>query len=65
VQRHEVFLVYDVELADRSLYARKQLTVVEDDGTSYPAYWRPLAAVHAGVRLVPEGLLDLLVARRD
>jgi ADP-ribose pyrophosphatase YjhB (NUDIX family) len=64
-KRHEVFLVYEVELADRSLYGRERLTVVEDDGASYPAYWRALASFDAEARLVPDGLLELVVAGRD
>jgi ADP-ribose pyrophosphatase YjhB (NUDIX family) len=59
-ERHEVFLVYDVRLADRGLYEREQLEVVEDDGASYPARWRPLSDFTGGSRLVPDGLLDLV-----
>lgn len=59
-QRHEVFLVYDVQLADRSLYEREQLEVVEDDGASYLARWRPLSDFSGAMRLVPSGLLDLV-----
>ncbi|HVU78147.1 MAG TPA: NUDIX domain-containing protein [Gaiellaceae bacterium] len=58
--RHEVFLVYEVELADRSLYEREQLDVVEDDGARYLAHWRPLSDFGAELRLVPGGLLDLI-----
>ena len=59
-QRHEVFLVYDVELADRSLYERGELEVVEDDGETYPARWQPLSEFDGDRRLVPTGLLELL-----
>ena len=62
-RRHEVFLVYDVELAARSLYAREHLDVVEDDGASYRARWRPLADFHGTTRLVPAGLLALVEGR--
>jgi ADP-ribose pyrophosphatase YjhB (NUDIX family) len=58
--RHEVALAFDVELADRSLYQRARLDVVEDDGASYIAEWRPLADFRDGMRLVPTGLLDLV-----
>jgi ADP-ribose pyrophosphatase YjhB (NUDIX family) len=59
-QRHEVFLVYEVELVDRSLYEREQLEVVEDDGATYLAHWRPLADFRSELRLVPDGLLELV-----
>ena len=59
-RRHEVFLVYDVELADRSLYERAQLQVVEDDGETYPARWQPLSDFDGTRRLVPTGLRELI-----
>jgi ADP-ribose pyrophosphatase YjhB (NUDIX family) len=58
--RHEVFLVYEVDLADRSLYEREQLEVVEDDGATYLAHWRPLSEFGPDRRLVPDGLLELI-----
>lgn len=59
-RRHEVFLVYDIELADRTLYESEQLEVVEDDGATYLARWRPLSDFRDVTRLVPEGLLSLV-----
>jgi 8-oxo-dGTP pyrophosphatase MutT (NUDIX family) len=58
--RHELFLVYDVDLADRRVYELDELEVVEPDGRSYPARWRPLDEFRGEARLVPEGLLDLI-----
>jgi hypothetical protein len=65
-KRHELFLVYDVDLADRVIYDAEEVEVVEPDGTTYPARWRSLGEFRTGARLVPDGLLDLVseVTRR-
>src|SRR5919201_3878226 len=57
-KRHELYLVYDVELGDRAVYDADELQVVEPDGTTYPARWRALSEFASGARLVPDGLLD-------
>jgi ADP-ribose pyrophosphatase YjhB (NUDIX family) len=59
-KRHELYLVYDTELADRAVYEAEEVKVVEPDGTSYPARWRSLSEFRSGARLVPDGLLDLI-----
>jgi thiaminase (transcriptional activator TenA) len=59
-KRHELYLCYDVELADRRPYESDEVPVVEPDGTSYVARWRPLSEFRTSARLVPDGLLDLL-----
>jgi ADP-ribose pyrophosphatase YjhB (NUDIX family) len=59
-QRHELWLIYDVELADRAVYEAPEVRVVEPDGTSYSARWRPLDVFRSSARLVPEGLLELI-----
>ncbi len=59
--RHELYLVYDVELADRAVYEAEEVEVVEPDGTAYPARWRPLAEFRGSARLVPDGLLELVL----
>jgi ADP-ribose pyrophosphatase YjhB (NUDIX family) len=64
-KRHELYLVYDVKLPDRSVYEAEQVEVVEPDGTSYPARWRSLSEFHRAARLVPDGLLDLIEQSRD
>jgi ADP-ribose pyrophosphatase YjhB (NUDIX family) len=58
--RHELYLIYDVELADRAIYGVDEVEVTEDDGTSYPARWRPLSEFSKSARLVPQGLLELI-----
>ena len=55
--RHELHLVYEVELADRRIL---DLEEVDDDGERYVARWRPLSDFRAGARLVPDGLLALI-----
>jgi 8-oxo-dGTP pyrophosphatase MutT (NUDIX family) len=59
-RRHEVYLVYDVELADREVYDADEVVVTEDDGSTYPARWRALGEFAGPARLVPDGLLDLI-----
>lgn len=63
-KRHELFLIYDVELADRALYATDEVEVTESDGSAYLAYWRPLTDFVASTRLVPDGLMDLIAPSR-
>ena len=58
-QRHELHLVYEVELADRRLTGLDQIEV-DDDGERYVARWRPLQEFRGGTRLVPDGLLALI-----
>ncbi|MBD0290142.1 MAG: NUDIX domain-containing protein [Thermoleophilia bacterium] len=59
-KRHELYLVYDVALADRAICDAEEVDVVEPDGTTYAARWRSLAEFRSGARLVPDGLLDLI-----
>ena len=59
-KRHELYLIYQVDLEDEDAFEGKELTVTEPDGTSYVARWRPLSEFRGSARLVPEGLLDLL-----
>ena len=63
-KRHELFLIYDVELTDRALYEADEVEVTESDGSTYLAYWRSLTDFVASTRLVPGGLIDLIVASR-
>ena len=63
-KRHELFLIYDVELADRALYAADEVQVTEPDGSSYLAYWRPVTDFVGSTRLVPDGLIDLIAESR-
>ena len=60
-RRHELWLVYDVDLAGDDLSHAEEVVVHEDDGTSYVAHWRGLDELGGPARrLVPDGLLDLL-----
>jgi ADP-ribose pyrophosphatase YjhB (NUDIX family) len=59
-KRHELYLVYDVELAGREVYEADEVEVVEPDGTAYAASWRPLDEFAASATLVPAGLLELI-----
>jgi ADP-ribose pyrophosphatase YjhB (NUDIX family) len=60
-KRHELWLVYDVELTGGDdLAARDEVVVREDDGTSYLARWRRLDELRGAGRLVPDGLLELI-----
>jgi ADP-ribose pyrophosphatase YjhB (NUDIX family) len=58
--RHELYLVYDVDLSDRAVYEAEEVSVVEPDGTSYRARWRSLSEFSTSARLVPDGLLELI-----
>ena len=62
-KRHELYLLYDVELAERDVYAADEVPVVEPDGTRYVASWRALADFRRDARLVPDGLLKLIESR--
>lgn len=64
-KRHELWLLYEVEVADRALYDAEEVQVVEPDGTSYPARWRSLSEFTSTARLVPVGLLDLIQRSHD
>jgi 8-oxo-dGTP pyrophosphatase MutT (NUDIX family) len=56
-KRHELWFAYEAELGDRTLYEQNEIEIVDDDGSAYVAYWRPLSEFSGGTRLVPEGLL--------
>jgi ADP-ribose pyrophosphatase YjhB (NUDIX family) len=60
-KRHELYLVYEVDLADRTVYEAEEVEVVEPDGARYQARWRSLLEFRKGRRLVPDGLLDLIL----
>jgi uncharacterized protein (DUF1330 family)/ADP-ribose pyrophosphatase YjhB (NUDIX family) len=62
-RRHELYLVYDVDVAEPEIYESDELTVVEPDGRRYVARWRPLHEFRGERRLVPDGLLALIDSR--
>jgi len=58
---HEIVLLYEAELADRSLYERDVIEVVEPGGVTFKAFWPPLSDFADGrVPLYPDGLFALL-----
>ena len=59
---HEIVIVYDGALADRTLYERPWLDGVEDSGVPFRAVWLPLAGCRlpAASPVYPTGLLELL-----
>lgn len=58
---HEIVLLYEGELADRSLYNQSSVTGYEDGGEPFQAFWKPLADFQDGRSpLYPDGLLELL-----
>ena len=59
-KRHELYLIFDVEFADAILAGADEVTVTEEDGTSYPARWRHLREFRESARLVPDGLRELI-----
>ena len=59
-KRHELYLIYQVDLEGQDAFEAEELTVTEPDGTSYVARWRPLSEFRGSARLVPEGLLELV-----
>jgi ADP-ribose pyrophosphatase YjhB (NUDIX family) len=61
-KRHELYLVFDVDVAERAVYEAEEIPVVEPDGIAYSACWRRLAEFESSARLVPTGL-DQLIRR--
>jgi uncharacterized protein (DUF1330 family)/8-oxo-dGTP pyrophosphatase MutT (NUDIX family) len=61
-RRHELYLVYDVDVAEQEVY-EAELTVVEPDGRQYIARWCSLDEFRGEKRLVPDGLLALIDSR--
>ena len=58
---HEIVLLFEAELADRSFYERDDLVVTELPGVTFKALWKPLTDFADGrVLLYPDGLLSLL-----
>ena len=59
---HEIVLVYEADLADRTLYEKEEMLVVEDSGATFQAFWKSLAFFQRGeAPLYPNGLLALLL----
>jgi ADP-ribose pyrophosphatase YjhB (NUDIX family) len=58
-RRHELYLIYEVELADHRILELQQVEV-DDEGEHYVARWRQLSEFRTEARLVPDGLLALI-----
>jgi 8-oxo-dGTP pyrophosphatase MutT (NUDIX family) len=59
---HEIVLVYEADLVDKTLYESDELLVTEDTGDTFRAFWKPLSFFQqAEVPLYPNGLLELLL----
>jgi 8-oxo-dGTP pyrophosphatase MutT (NUDIX family) len=59
---HEIVLVYEADLVDRTLYDKSELLVTEDTGDTFKAFWKSLAFFQRGeAPLYPNGLLELLM----
>jgi len=58
---HEIVLLFEAELVDKSLYERDDLQAVEPGGVVFKVLWKPLSEFAEGREpLYPDGLLDLL-----
>jgi hypothetical protein len=58
---HEIVLLYEAELADKSLYGRDDLQAVEPGGVAFKVLWKPLTDfAHGHTPLYPDGLFALL-----
>jgi 8-oxo-dGTP pyrophosphatase MutT (NUDIX family) len=58
---HEIVLVFDGELEDRSNYERGFVVGAESDGQPFVAKWRPPDYFSPQLPLFPDGLLQMLV----
>jgi ADP-ribose pyrophosphatase YjhB (NUDIX family) len=59
---HEIVLVYEADLADKTLYEVDEMLVTEDTGHTFKAFWKSLAFFQRGeAPLYPSGLLELLL----
>jgi ADP-ribose pyrophosphatase YjhB (NUDIX family) len=59
---HEIVLLYEADLVDRTLYEKDEMLVVEDTGDTFKAFWKSLGFFQRGeAPLYPNGLLELLL----
>jgi len=60
---HEIVLIYEGDLSDRSIYDRTSIEGLEEN-TPFTAVWKSLGYFQSGrAPLYPEGLLDLIVEK--
>ncbi|MEH7238010.1 NUDIX hydrolase [Bacillus sp. JJ1562] len=61
---HELVIVYDATFVNKSFYQADFFEGVEDDGSKFMIFWKPLSDFQNGkLRLVPESLLGLIQER--
>ncbi|GLK87840.1 NUDIX hydrolase [Pseudomonas turukhanskensis] len=58
---HEIVQVYDARFDDAAVYEKPWLAGCESDGAKFRAVWCGSLSFTEAARLVPEGLLELLV----
>jgi 8-oxo-dGTP pyrophosphatase MutT (NUDIX family) len=59
--RHDIFMVYDITVADRSFYAQASVRGRECDGRTYELVWKSLSEFLRGEAVLhPQGLLEML-----
>lgn len=64
---HEIVMVYDGALSDRSLYDQAAIAGAEDSGAPFKAMWKSLDYFRrkGAAPLYPDGLLDLLMHEKQ
>lgn len=63
---HELVLIYEGDLVDKTLYEKDEMVGHEDDGTPFKALWVSLAFFQRGeAPLYPSGLLELLLENQE
>jgi ADP-ribose pyrophosphatase YjhB (NUDIX family) len=59
---HEIVLVYEADLVDKTLYEKEEMVAVEDSGAVFRVLWQPLSTFRKGrAPLYPNGLLEMLL----
>jgi 8-oxo-dGTP pyrophosphatase MutT (NUDIX family) len=62
---HELVFVYKADFADRSLYEREVINASEDDFKKFEAIWVPISTFTPQAPIYPDGLLDLIMKRKN
>lgn len=61
---HEIVIVYDAKFVDQSVYRMHSFEGIEDDGTTFKLFWKPISEFQSGkLRLVPEDLMTLITGQ--
>ena len=61
---HEIVLLYEADLVDKTLYQKEEMLAVEDSGATFRALWKPLSFFQRGdAPLYPDGLLEMLLGQ--